>query len=128
MLPLALSVGYKLGKLGKYALKGAIKAHSAYYYGTLAKEVSEGKTEGLESHAMFTGMGKIKPITTKLKRVLIADRKTGGLKRREVPKKTTKHLVLDQNQKYVDVNTKVLKSQIRHVQDQAKADIKQAIK
>lgn len=82
MLPLALRVGYKLGK---YALKGALKAHSAYYYGTLAKEVSEGKTEGLESHAMFAGMGKIKPITTKLQRVLVADRKTGGLKKGETP-------------------------------------------
>ena len=82
MLPLALRVGYKLGK---YALKGALKAHSAYYYGTLAKEVSEGKTEGLESHAMFSSMGKIKPITTKLQRVLVADRKTGGLKKGETP-------------------------------------------
>ena len=100
LLPIALRVGFKLGKK---ALDLGLKAYSASYYADIAKDVSKGDTESLESaakwQAAFAGLGRIKPITSKLQRVLVGDRKTGGLKAGEVPVGKKTYVFADNLQK-----------------------------
>lgn len=54
------------------ALKYAGKAYNAYFYGTTAKQLSEGNTENLE--ALATGnLVKAKPLVLKAKRYIVTD-------------------------------------------------------
>lgn len=54
------------------ALKYAGKAYNAYFYGTTAKQLSEGNTENLEALAMGN-VTKAKPLVLKAKRYIVTD-------------------------------------------------------
>ena len=125
LLPIALRVGFKLGKK---ALDLGLKAYSASYYADIAKDVSKGDTESLESaakwQAAFAGLGKIKPITSKLQRVLVGDRKTGGLKAGEVPVGKKTYVFADNLQKTGKGGQAAIRGQIGAVGIPSKVDPK----